>query len=85
MIIMEILGGKDHFFWNTMDKCLLDFFCVDDEKLLAPVIDHLSKQSDSLIFRFDNEMHTVLEKLCTEEIMENFTENSDEDVYYHDF
>lgn len=70
MGLLNILGlkkeGKDEksFFWKTMEKCAWQYE-GDDEKVLEPVISYLSKQSDDLIFQFEDVMSELLFNLDT--------------------
>ena len=44
-----------NFFWTTMELCNWDQE-GDDDKVLKPVIEYLSKQEDYIIFEFDDLM-----------------------------
>lgn len=59
-------NGQDgySFFWNTMGLCDWQHK-GDDEKVLAPVVQYLSKQSDERIFLFDDVMTELLYNLDT--------------------
>jgi hypothetical protein len=52
------------FFWTAMDLCDWEHE-GEDEKVLEPVILYLSKQSDELIFLFDDLMTELLYNLDT--------------------
>lgn len=61
-------GNADKFqpFWSTMELC--DWNSEgDDDKVLKPVILYLSKQSDDVIFAFDDLMSELLYRLDTKE------------------
>lgn len=60
---------KFQFFWNTMELCDWDNE-GDDGKVLKPVIEYLSTQSDDTIFEFDNLMSELLYNLDTKNLME---------------
>ena len=54
-------------FWKTMELC--DWrFEGDDDKVLKPVIAHLSRQEDQAIFAFDDEMSALLYDLDTKKL-----------------
>lgn len=54
-------------FWSTMELC--DWGKKgDDEKVLEPVIQYLSKQNDDVIFKFDDLMSELLYRLDTKEL-----------------
>ncbi|MCM1091488.1 MAG: DUF4240 domain-containing protein [Butyrivibrio sp.] len=60
---------KYEFFWNTMELC--DWTKEgDDDKVLNPVIQYLSKQEDHLIFEFDDLMTELLYHLDTKKLAE---------------
>jgi len=52
------------FFWNTMELCDWNYQ-GEDEKVLEPVVRYLSKQSDELIFMFEDVMAELLYNLDT--------------------
>jgi hypothetical protein len=60
---------KFQLFWNTMELCDWDNE-GDDDKVLKPVIEYLSTQSDDTIFEFDNLMSELLYNLDTKKLME---------------
>ena len=61
--------NKYEFFWNTMELC--DWTKEgDDDKVLNPVIQYLSKQEDHLIFEFDDLMTELLYHLDTKKLAE---------------
>lgn len=61
------MDKKFQLFWNTMDLC--DWNCEgDDDKVLKPVIEYLSKQDDHTIFEFDNLMSELLYDLDTKKL-----------------
>ncbi|MCM1327663.1 MAG: DUF4240 domain-containing protein [Lachnoclostridium sp.] len=63
------MAKKYDFFWNTMKLC--DWGNEgDDDKVLEPVIQYLSKQDDSLIFKFDDLMIELLHQLDTKKLLE---------------
>ena len=60
---------KYDFFWTTMELC--DWKKEgDDDKVLKPVVEYLSKQEDSVIFEFDDFMTELLYNLDTEKLAE---------------
>lgn len=59
--------NKYQFFWNTMELCDWDTE-GDDDTVLRPVIEHLSKQTDDLIFEFDDLMCELLYALDTKKL-----------------
>lgn len=60
---------KYNFFWNTMELC--DWNNEgDDDKVLRPVIEFLSKQDDFLIFQFEDLMAELLYYLDTKKLAE---------------
>lgn len=64
---------KYNFFWTTMELC--DWKKEgDDDKVLKPVIQHLSKQGDSSIFEFDDLMTELLYHLDTKKLAEQCRE-----------
>ena len=55
------MPGKFDLFWTTMELCdWRDEW--NDDKVLRPVIRHLSKQDDQIIFAFDDLMAELLYK-----------------------
>ena len=60
---------KFQLFWDTMELCDWDNE-GDDDKVLKPVIEYLSTQSDDTIFEFDNLMSELLYNLDTKKLME---------------
>ncbi len=59
--------GKYDFFWNTMELC--DWKKEgDDDQVLKPVIQYLSKQDDHVIFEFDDLMTELLYHLDTKKL-----------------
>ncbi len=54
-------------FWDTIKRCDWDHK-GDDDEVLKPVINDLSKQSDDVIFQFDEEMSELLYHLDTREL-----------------
>ena len=58
-----------NFFWTTMELCDWDQE-GDDDKVLKPVIEYLSKQEDYIIFEFDDLMSELLYHLDTEKLAE---------------
>ena len=61
------MHGKFDFFWSTMELC--DWSKEgDDDKVLKPVIQYLSKQDDRMIFEFDDLMTELLYNLDTEKL-----------------
>lgn len=61
------MTDKYQLFWHTMELC--DWESEgDDTKVLKPVIEHLSKQSDNIIFEFDNLMTELLYALDTRKL-----------------
>lgn len=63
------MAGKYDFFWNTMELCDWENEGNDD-KVLEPVIQYLTKQDDSLIFKFDDLMTELLYQLDTKKLLE---------------
>ncbi|MCI9515029.1 MAG: DUF4240 domain-containing protein [Oscillospiraceae bacterium] len=64
---MEGIMDKFRFFWATMDLC--DWSEEgNDDKVLAPVIDYLSRQDDSVIYHFDDLMSELLYHLDTKKL-----------------
>lgn len=59
---------KFQLFWNAMELCDWDNE-GDDDKVLKPVIEYLSTQSDDTIFEFDNLMSELLYHLDTKKLM----------------
>lgn len=64
----KTMSNKFYLFWNTMELCDWDNE-GDDDKVLKPVIEHLSKQDDNTIFEFDNLMSELLYNLDTKKLM----------------
>ncbi len=63
------MAGKYDLFWNTMDLC--DWTNEgDDDKVLKPVVQYLSKQEDNVIFEFDDLMTELLYQLDTKKLAE---------------
>ena len=62
----ELKGNRygHSFFWDTMELCDWQHE-GDDEKVLAPVIQYLSIQSDERIFQFEDVMTELLYNLDT--------------------
>lgn len=60
---------RDQFFDLIMNVCDWDR-SGDDNAVLKPLIDHLSKQSDEVIFSFEETMTELLHELDTKENME---------------
>lgn len=63
----ETQNGKYVFFWETMELCDWEFE-GDDDKVLASVIAYLAKQSDDVIFQFDDLMSELLYHLDTKKL-----------------
>lgn len=61
------MNSKFQLFWSTMELCDWDNE-GDDDKVLKPVIEYLSCQSDSVIFEFDDLMSELLYNLDTKEL-----------------
>ena len=65
--IRNIMPNKFQPFWNIMELC--DWNNEgDDDKVLKPVIEYLSRQSDHAIFEFDDLMSELLYNLDTKEL-----------------
>lgn len=63
------MPGKFDLFWTTMELCdWRDEW--NDDKVLRPVIRHLSKQDDQIIFAFDDLMAELLYDLDTKKLAE---------------
>ncbi len=60
---------KYDFFWKTMELCDWDKE-GDDDLVLKPVVEYLSKQDDSAIFEFDDLMSELLYHLDTKKLAE---------------
>ncbi len=58
---------KYDFFWKTMELCDWDKE-GDDDLVLKPVVEYLSKQDDSAIFEFDDLMSELLYHLDTKKL-----------------
>lgn len=67
------MENKYQYFWNTMELCDWSFE-GDDDKVLKPVIQHLSQQSDDLIFQFDDLMSELLYHLDTKKLADQCQE-----------
>ena len=63
-------------FWKIMELCDWSFE-GDDDKVLMPVVDFLSKQEDDFIFCFDDTLYGLLHELYNEKIIEQYKKNSD--------
>ncbi len=61
------MRDKYDFFWETMELCDWGYE-GDDDKVLKPVIEYLSKQDDSIIFGFDDVMAELLYDLDTKKL-----------------
>lgn len=61
--------NKYQFFWNTMELCDWNYE-GDDDKVLMPLIEYLSKQTDEIIFEFDDVMSELLYNLDTKKLAE---------------
>lgn len=61
------MDSKFQPFWSTMELCDWDHE-GDDNKVLKPVIEYLSRQSDSVIYEFDDLMSELLYDLDTKEL-----------------
>ncbi len=61
--------GKYDLFWDTMELCDWEKE-GDDDKVLKPVIQYLSKQDDRVIFEFDDLMTELLYHLDTKKLAE---------------
>lgn len=59
--------NKYQFFWDTMELCDWEQEGNDD-KVLKPVVEYLSKQSDDIIFQFDDLMSELLYYLDTKKL-----------------
>lgn len=66
------------FFWGTLDLCDWEHE-GDDEKVLEPVIDFLSKQDDDVIFLFEEIMAQLLYHIDTKKNFEKCKEISGDD------
>lgn len=65
--------SKHKFFWETMKLC--NWNCEgDDNKVLLPVIEYLSKQEENSIFEFDDSMSELLYHLDTKKLAEQCRE-----------
>lgn len=60
---------KYKLFWDTMELCDWDYE-GDDDKVLFPVIEYLSKTDNETIFMFDDLMSELLYELDTKELAE---------------
>ena len=61
------MDKKFDLFWNTMELCDWDNE-GDDDKVLKPVIEYLSRQSDDVLFEFDDLMTELLYDLDTRKL-----------------
>lgn len=61
------MSSKFEFFWSTMELCDWSYE-GDDDSVLKPVIKYLSKQSDEIIFKFDDLMSELLYNLDTKKL-----------------
>lgn len=67
------MADKFRFFWITMELC--DWGNEgDDDRVLKPVIEYLSGQSDAVIFKFDDLMSELLYGLDTRELADQCEE-----------
>lgn len=63
------MPDRFHPFWSAMELC--DWSHEgDDDKVLKPLVEYLSKQSDGDIFKFDDLMSELLYRLDTKELAE---------------
>lgn len=63
------MSEKYDFFWTAMELC--DWTKEgDDDKVLEPLVKHLSEQDDAVIFEFDDLMTELLYHLDTEKLAE---------------
>ena len=76
MVLFNLFNKKICNFWKIMNLCDWSFE-GDDDKVLVPVVDFLSKQEDEFIFHFDDTLHSLLHELYTEKILEQYKIKSD--------
>ena len=63
-------------FWEVMD--LLNWKKEgNDEKVIAPVVKYLSKQSDDFIFAFEEQMAEYLYAIDSKKLAEDYTKGAD--------
>lgn len=60
---------EQQFFWQTIELCDWSFE-GDDDMVLKPVIEYLSKKDDNIIFLFDDIMSELLYNLDTRKLSE---------------
>lgn len=68
--------GKFDLFWNTMKLCNWDA-TLDDERILEPVIEHLSTLDNEKIFEFHNLMTELLYDLDSKKLFDKFAKVSE--------
>ena len=76
MVLFNLFNKKKCNFWKIMNLCDWSFE-GDDDKVLTPVVDFLSKQEDEFIFQFDDTLYSLLHELCTEKILEQYKKKAD--------
>ena len=77
-ITMDSVNNDLSFFWKTLDLCDWKYE-GDDERVLEPVIDYLSKQDDDVIFQFEEVMAKLLYQIDTKQNYEKFKDLSGDD------
>ena len=69
------MHGKFALFWSTIRFCDWDYE-GDDEKVLKPVIEYLSRQPNEIIFRFHDLMNELLYNLDTKKLADQCEEET---------